>query len=104
MVVPNMFAVSVIFTIAPEHADAFQKLICQHAARTLELETGCHRFDVGFDEANACRVFLYELYENQQAFDQHCQSDYLAAFFETAGEWIKDKEVNRWKVEPTGGT
>ena len=93
-----MFAVSVIFTIHPEYITPFRELVQQHAARTLNREDGCRRFDVGYDAENPQRVFLYELYDSREAFDQHAATDYVANFFAVAGDWIAAKEAHRWVV------
>lgn len=93
-----MFAVSVVFTIKPDHASEFRELILQHAAQTLEREEACRRFDVGFDADDPTRIFLYELYDDKDAFELHSRTEYLADFFKTAGNWIVGKEANRWEL------
>jgi len=93
-----MYAVSVVFTIKEEYIDSFRTLIQEHAERTIEQEVGCRRFDIGFDSNDPSRVFLYELYENREAFDLHTKADYLADFFAKATDWIESKEANRWDI------
>lgn len=93
-----MFAVSVIFSIKDEHVESFRRLIYMHAARTLAREIGCRRFDVGFDAEKPNTVFLYELYDDRDAFAVHADSDYVAKFFATANDWIASKEANRWDI------
>lgn len=93
-----MFAVSVIFAIKDRHIKAFRESILAHAARTLAREDGCRRFDVGFDAENPVSVFLYELFDNRAAFNLHAESEYLADFFDTAGDWIASKEASRWDI------
>ncbi len=93
-----MYAVSVVFTIKQEHVDSFRTLIKEHAARTFEREVGCRRFDIGFDSNNLSRVFLYELYEDREAFELHSKADYLEDFFAKASDWIESKEASRWDI------
>lgn len=69
-------AVVVEFHVKPGMFAAFDAHIREHAARTLETEPGCERFDVlvpltpeGMPDDK--RVMLYELYSDQAAFDAH---------------------------------
>ncbi len=96
-----MYAVSVVFSIKDEHIVAFRQLICEHATRTLEREKGCRQFDIGLSDASPKLVFLYELYDDKRAFDEHAASDYLAEFFSVANGWIESKDASRWEIVRT---
>lgn len=96
-----MHALSVILTIKQDKIESFAEVIAGHAARTLEIERACLRFDVGRDPEDPSRFFLYELYENEAAVEAHRDSAHMADFYNTAGDWIEDKEVNGWVVEAT---
>ena len=96
-----MFAVTVVFSINPDQTEAFRELISTHAARTLLQEKGCRRFDIGFDVQKPNCVFLYELFDDRDAFDQHSKADYLAQFFERAKGMIASKEASRWDIPDT---
>ncbi len=93
-----MFAVSVLFSIKSDKIESFREVILRHAARTMENEPGCLRFDVGYDPESPADVFLYELYEDREAFAVHSQAPYLADFFDTAGDWIESKQARRWDL------
>ena len=95
-----MYAVSVVFVIHQDHIKSFLQLIKDHASRTLEREKGCRQFDIGLSEVNSKLVFLFELYDNKQSFDEHSASDYLADFFSVANDWIESKEARRWEIVP----
>ncbi|HUK03984.1 MAG TPA: putative quinol monooxygenase [Burkholderiales bacterium] len=56
--------------IKPENVDAFMKKVVENgkAART---EPGCRQFDVLADPEDKTKVMLYEVYDDQKAFDAH---------------------------------
>ena len=73
------------YEVKPEHRQAFEALLRDHAARTLGLEPGCLRFDVliprgASAEENPTRIFLFELYRDEAAHRLHADSDRLAGF------------------------
>ena len=76
-------AIVVEFTLkAGQHA-AFDRVIREHARRTLEEEPGCERFDVlqplGKDGArDETRVMLCEVYRDRAAFEEHGRNPRLA--------------------------
>ena len=60
----------VYIQIKPENVDAFMKKVVENgkAART---EPGCRQFDVLADPEDKTKVMLYEVYDDQKAFDAH---------------------------------
>lgn len=66
-------------------------------ALTLKKEPGCKRAHVtrqmvhpGAPSKSKFKIVLLQEYENVQAFDMHCQSEYVAHFFKT---YIENKET-----------
>jgi len=47
-------------------------------------------------------VFLYEIYDDEEAFQNHLRSDHFAAFSDTTSPWIVDKSVDTWGLEFSG--
>lgn len=88
-----MFAVTVSFTVSEEFIDAFTALIEANAATSVENETGCQMFDVCTDPANSALFFLYEIYDDADAFDAHMASDHFKAFNEASAHMIVAKDV-----------
>ena len=70
------WAVTVEFIIRPDHAATFYQRLATQAAESLR-EEGCSRFDVCVDPADEHRVFLYEVYSNQEAFAIHLTSPHF---------------------------
>ncbi len=87
-----MFAVCVSFAVAPDHFDAFLPLMRGQATTSIELEAGCHRFDICIDAA-ARQVFLYELYADLAAFASHLESPHFRAFDADVASMILEKTV-----------
>lgn len=84
-------ALVVEFDIKPAHREAFEEIIRSHAQRTLETEDGCVQFDVLIPQRDANKVFLFECYRDDAAFEAHGKSPLLA---ETRGKY-KDMIENR---------
>jgi autoinducer 2-degrading protein len=75
-----MFAVTVNFVIKPEHIENFSKVMKAQAQNSLNREVGCHQFEVCFGPKDRSRVFLYELYTDKAAFEEHLKTDHFLNF------------------------
>lgn len=90
-----MFAVTVRFEVTARDFAAFVNLVRQQAENSLTLEDGCHVFDVCVDRERHM-IFLYEIYANAQAFDDHLASGHFAAFDRSVAGMIIEKQVEKW--------
>jgi len=72
--------VLVEFLVAPSFVVQFRDLIAANAKASLEREAGCKRFDVLFDPRQQRRFVLYEIYEDEAAFDDHLVSSHYLSF------------------------
>jgi quinol monooxygenase YgiN len=70
-------ALVVEFDLKPEHRDAFEDIIRNHARRTKEAEEGCMAFEVLIPRDEDNRIYLYECYRDAAAFEVHTQSPIL---------------------------
>jgi quinol monooxygenase YgiN len=59
-----------------EATGAFQKM----AAAVKANEPGCLMYAVTRGQVNAQELYIYEVYENQAAFDAHRKTDHMQAF------------------------
>lgn len=75
-----MFAVTVQFTIKDGKMEAFLPLMRENALTSLKEEPGCHQFDVCTDPTTPQEVFLYEIYDDDAAFEAHLASSHFQAF------------------------
>lgn len=91
-----MYAVCVEFGIHPDRMDDFMPLMEKQAMLSLELEPGCHRFDVWCDAAKETQVYLYEIYADRAAFDLHLASAHFKDFDRNVGPMLASKTVTTW--------
>lgn len=92
-----MYLVTVIFDVAPAHAAHFLPRVQQQAINSLE-EPGCRRFDVWQAPDNAARFFLFEIYDDRDAFDAHLASAHFKAFDAEVADWVEQKAVEIWTL------
>jgi pimeloyl-ACP methyl ester carboxylesterase/quinol monooxygenase YgiN len=71
---------------------------------TRRQDRGVVRFEVGVDPADDTRVVGYEIWESQDALDEHAAKDHTQNFLATARDLVLDPteplQVERWR--PTG--
>ena len=91
-----MYVVTVIFIVKEEFVKKFAETIKVQAHNSLEKEDGCLQFDVCFDPQDARRVFLFEVYLNEAAFDDHMQTEHFKEFDLLVKDWLVSKEVQTW--------
>ena len=72
------YVIIVEFTIKPGEMPRFMPLMLENAERSLRDEPGCRRFDVLTGEAG--RVVLYEIYDDEAAFQAHLETPHFHEF------------------------
>ena len=90
-----MFVITVDFEIKSEFVNEFRNRVLQQAKDSLNNEEKCLIFDVCFDEKNTNKVFLYEIYQDKNAFDYHLKSDHYLSFDKDVENWVNEKIVNQ---------
>ena len=91
-----MFAITVVFEVRAERSEDFSAAVQAQARNSMSDETGCHLFDVCVDPERPGRFFLYELYSDEEAFQQHLRTDHFHDFDQKVGEMVIAKSVERW--------
>ncbi len=81
--------------IRPGKALDFMPLILENAKRSLADEPGCKRFDVLLPLDGENRVLLYEIYDDEQAFDAHRQTPHYARFKDASRDLLEQSIVQR---------
>ena len=66
-----MFVITVDFEIKSEFVNEVRNRVLQQAKDSLNNEEKCFTFDVCFDEKNINKIFIYEIYQDKDAFDYH---------------------------------
>ncbi|MGB5423266.1 MAG: putative quinol monooxygenase [Desulfobacterales bacterium] len=92
-----MFVVTVEFSIHQQHEREFQETVLKQARNSLTLETDCHRFDVSIDAKDGGRVFLYELYTDEAAYQAHRQTPHYHEFSTRIADWVAQKNIQTWQ-------
>jgi autoinducer 2-degrading protein len=93
-----MLVITVTFRVKDGYQDRFLKRVSQQAADSLHAEPDCRRFDVSVDLNDPRRVFLYEIYTDENAFAAHLASSHFLAFDRDTKDGIDEKVVERWRT------
>lgn len=82
--------------IKPENVDAFMKQVIENgkAARS---EPGCRQFEVLVDPDDKTAVMLFEVYEDQKAFEAHQAGDAFKTYLANAVPLLASRERKFWK-------
>ena len=94
-----MYVITVEFIIKESHIESFKKRMLQQAIDSLKKEKDCFYFDVCFDEDNLSRVFLYEIYKDENAFNIHLKSSHYNSFNEEVTPWVEKKIINKFEKQ-----
>lgn len=92
-----MFAVIVTFRVLPGYFGRFLPLMEENARKSLSLEPGCRVFDVCTDPDRPDEIFLYELYDDAEAFQTHLESAHFKAFDAEVAAMVADKQVATYR-------
>jgi autoinducer 2-degrading protein len=90
-----MYVVAVDFVIHPDKVSEFRTAMLWNALQSETLEPGCQQFDVCQSAQNPTQFFLYELYDNEAAFEAHLASAHYQVFNAQVGSWVADKQVKK---------
>ena len=80
----NEYVLIVDFEVQDGTADKVIALVSENARNSVEKEPGCLQFDVMQAADNPNRILLFEVYENEAAFQAHGKTDHIKAFLEKA--------------------
>jgi autoinducer 2-degrading protein len=91
-----MFVLQVNIRIKPENVEAFMKKALENA-REARKEPGCRQFDVLVDPNDKTRVMLYEVYDDDKAFEAHQQTPHFKKYLAEAVPLLASRERAVWK-------
>jgi quinol monooxygenase YgiN len=86
-----MHVVIVKFLANEKHLVKFRELVTSNAAQSLANEEGCKVFDVC--EMPGGNFWLYELYDDAEAFDVHLKTPHFLDFSSVTSPMVSDKQV-----------
>ena len=85
------FALVVNIRIKPESVDAFMQRLKENAAAARK-EPGCKQFDVLVDPQDRTKVMLYEVYNDDKAFETHQQTPHFKKYLAEAVPLLASRE------------
>jgi autoinducer 2-degrading protein len=91
-----MFVLVVHLKVKPENVDAFMKQLSENA-KSARKEPGCKQFDVLVDPNDRTKVLLYEVYNDEKAFEAHQQTPHFKKYFAEAVPLLASRERSVWK-------
>lgn len=88
-----MFVIVVFFEIKAAHVAEFKEAITINARASVDNEPGCQLFDVAQAPEDEASFFLYEIYDDEDAFKAHLEAEHFKSFDALCAPWVKDKKV-----------
>jgi (4S)-4-hydroxy-5-phosphonooxypentane-2,3-dione isomerase len=73
--------------IKPGFKDQFIASVTEDAPHSVRDKAGCLRFDVIQDANDTNRIWLYEVYKDEAAFQAHTQAPHFLKFRDTTRDW-----------------
>ena len=91
-----MFVLQVNIRIKPENVEAFMKKALENA-REARKEPGCRQFDVLVDPNDKTKVMLYEVYNDDKAFEAHQATPHFKKYLAEAVPLLASRERSIWR-------
>ena len=80
----SKFVLAVGLVVKSDQVDRFMSMLLENAKAARETEPGCRQFDVLVDPKDRTRVMLYEVYEDEAAFQAHQQTPHFKRYIAEA--------------------
>jgi autoinducer 2-degrading protein len=90
-----MFIVLVQVQVKQELLGEFKPAILTNAARSVERDPGCVRFDVLQREDDPTKWIFYEVYDNEDAWVKHRGSEHFLEFKTVADRALVSRDVTK---------
>ena len=81
--------------IKSENVDAFMPKVLENA-RAARAESGCRQFEVLVDPADRTNVMLFEVYEDEKAFEVHQAGAAFKKYLAEAVPLLASRERHFW--------
>jgi quinol monooxygenase YgiN len=88
------FVIVAEFEVRQDGLERFLELAKVDAGQSVAREPGCRQFDVTVDR-EGLRVLLYEVYDDEAAFEAHLQTPHLEAFRAGIEPLVVSRNVRR---------
>ena len=90
------FVLQVQIKVKPESVESFLKKV-QENAQAARKEPGCRHFDVLVDPKDRTQMMLYEIYDDEKAFEAHQQTPHFKKYLAEAVPLLASRERHVWK-------
>ena len=94
-----MLVVCVEFEIEPGQTDVFMAAVRTNAEQSFNQEVGCQQFDVCQDRQFPNSVFLYEVYDDEAAFETHKLTQHYVSFYQAIVGMVVNKSIRLLKLD-----
>jgi quinol monooxygenase YgiN len=85
------FVLVVNIRIKPENVDRWMKMALENA-REARKEPGCRQFEVLVDPKDKTKVVLFEIYDDDKAFETHQQTPHFKKYLAEAVPLLASRE------------
>jgi len=85
------FVLAVMLRIKPENVEPFMKQVLANA-REARKEPGCRQFEVLVDTSDRTKVMLFEVYDDEKAFQAHQQTPHFKKYVAEAVPLLESRE------------
>jgi (4S)-4-hydroxy-5-phosphonooxypentane-2,3-dione isomerase len=82
--------------IKPENVERFMPMVMENA-RAARQEPGCRQFEVLVDPHDRTRLMLFEVYDDERAFEIHQQGAAFKKYMAEAVPLLASRERQVWK-------
>jgi quinol monooxygenase YgiN len=88
------FVLAVMLRIKPENVDRFLEKALANA-REARKEPGCRQFEVLVDPTDRTKAMLFEIYDDEKAFEAHQQTPHFKKYLAEAVPLLESRERHR---------
>lgn len=85
------FVLTVMLRVKPENVERFMDEVLANA-REARKEPGCRQFEVLVDPADRTKVVLFEVYDDEKAFEAHQQTPHFKRYLAEAVPLLASRE------------
>ena len=85
------FVLAVMLRIKPENVERFMAQVLANG-REARKEPGCRQFEVLADAADRTKVMLFEVYDDEKAFEAHQQTPHFKKYVVEAVPLLASRE------------
>lgn len=90
-----MYVVMVRIKVNPLRVNEFLSEMLLNSKGSLENEEGCFQFDVCQDISESNRIYLYEVYKDESAFQVHLGTPHYLRWRESVKDLLQEPSVSR---------